>query len=64
MKRYLFLGLALCLMLNVRIGFAQSDEDCLMCHGDTTMMSSMGVEGWENLVLDSEKYLGTTHQSM
>jgi len=64
MKRYLFLGLALCLALNVRIGFAQSDQDCLMCHGDTTMMSSMGVEGWENLVLDSEKYSGTTHQSM
>ena len=64
MKKSLYLGLFLLLYLGGSIGFAQTDQDCLMCHGDSTMMQSMGVENWQPLVLDTARYDGSVHQQM
>jgi len=44
---------------------AQTDEECLMCHGDASMMESMGVEDWENMVIDdTARYAGSVHADM
>ncbi|MCF7804429.1 MAG: cytochrome b/b6 domain-containing protein [Candidatus Marinimicrobia bacterium] len=59
-RRVLILGL---LFLAVPL-FGQTDDECLMCHGDASMMESMGVEEYESLVVDSEKYGGSTHAEM
>ncbi len=64
MKKLLSPGLVVFLLLTSGIGMAQTDQDCLMCHGDTTMMSSMGVEEWQPLVIDTARYSGSTHQEM
>lgn len=64
MKQLPHLILVVLLFLVSGIGKAQTDQDCLTCHGDTTMMSSMGVEDWEPLVIDTDRYLGSTHREM
>ena len=46
------------------VTFAQTDQDCLSCHADSSMMGAMGIEDWEPLVLDAERYTQTIHSQM
>ncbi len=64
MKRLVLVS-ASCVWLLLATGlFAQSDQECMMCHGDSTMIQGMGVENWEPLVLDTARYRGSTHREM
>jgi len=35
-----------------------------MCHGDVTMMESMGVDNWQSLIVQADKYNKTAHADM
>mgnify|MGYP005838801145 CR=1 FL=1 len=59
-RRWMILGLFLWILPL----YGQTDDECLMCHGDASMMESMGVDHWEAMVMDSEKYSGSTHAEM
>ncbi len=52
------------LVLGIEPGYTQTDENCLMCHGDSSMISAMGVEDWEPLLIDTTRYKQTTHYQM
>lgn len=65
MTRNLVRIATLFLLLFPLVTLAQTDEECLMCHGDASMMESMGVENWEQMVIDDqERYTGSVHADM
>ncbi len=61
MKFKLLFGI---LLLSVGLNsalFAQSNDECLMCHGDASMMQSMGVDNWKAKVIDPVRFKQSVH---
>ncbi|HKJ67254.1 MAG TPA: cytochrome c3 family protein [bacterium] len=62
MNRVYRLGFLIVIILTwIHPGYTQTDDDCLMCHGDATMMESMGVDDWKPLVVNQEGYNQSIH---
>lgn len=61
MRKSGFMGVLIGVWLLGGLLYAQTDDDCLMCHGDVTMMESMGVDNWESLLVDAGGYQTSVH---
>lgn len=61
---YGYLFTLLIIATSISVTFAQTDQDCLSCHADSSMMSAMGIEDWQPLVMDAERYTQTIHSQM
>lgn len=59
-RKYL-IPILLLLLFSSAMTLAQSDDECLMCHGDKSMISAMGADNWQSLLVDTSRYNQSTH---